>query len=182
MHYSREIGMQDTESSERALDNGASKWSKTEIAVFAARMILAAVWIWSGVTKIGNKVETVQSIEGYEIFTTQWSMYLAEIIVPAEIAGGLLLILGAFPMFAGWTSALVLMLFVIGISQAWARGLVIDCGCFGDVQMTDDVVKNYAIAIVRDIVLIAMSFAVAYGPHRLALHNIGDSDGDGDDE
>lgn len=46
MHYSsREIGMQDTKSSERALDNEASKWSKTEIAVFAVRMILAAVWI-----------------------------------------------------------------------------------------------------------------------------------------
>jgi len=28
-------------------------------------------------------------------------------------------------------SNIVLVLFMIGIGQAWARGLVIDCGCFG---------------------------------------------------
>ena len=33
--------------------------------------------------------------------------------------------------FAAVLSALMLAAFVVGISSAWARGLAIECGCFG---------------------------------------------------
>ena len=48
-----------------------------------------------------------------------------------EIVLGVLLVLGLFTRPAAIVSTLLMVAFIIGISQAWARGLTIDCGCFG---------------------------------------------------
>jgi uncharacterized membrane protein YphA (DoxX/SURF4 family) len=48
-----------------------------------------------------------------------------------ELAVGILLVLGASTRIAAFVSGLLMFAFIIGISQAWARGLSIDCGCFG---------------------------------------------------
>ena len=47
-----------------------------------------------------------------------------------EIALGVLLLLGLATRLAAGISALLMVLFIAGISSAWARGLAIDCGCF----------------------------------------------------
>ena len=48
-----------------------------------------------------------------------------------EIVLGVLLVLGLFTRPVAIVSTLLMVAFIIGISQAWARGLTIDCGCFG---------------------------------------------------
>lgn len=154
--------------------NWKTGWTLPQAVTLAARVILAVVWIRAGVYKLlGNRVDVIQSIQGYEIFSQEWATFLGGIIGPLEVAGGVILLLGVVPRFAGWLSTIVLTLFIIGIGQAWARGLVIDCGCFGDVQISDDVERDYAFSIARDILYVVLSFVVAYGPHRLAVSAIG---------
>lgn len=149
-------------------------WTLPQAVTLAARVILSVVWIRAGVYKLlGNRVDVIQSIQGYEIFSQEWATFLGGIIGPLEVAGGVLLLLGVVPRFTGLLSAIVLTLFIIGIGQAWARGLVIDCGCFGDVQISDDVERDYAFSIARDTLYVILSFVVAYGPHRLAVSSIG---------
>lgn len=132
---------------------------------FISRFGLAITWIWAGIHKVGNVMETGQSIQAYQIFTTEWSVFLADIIGPLELAGGLILLIGVFFRQAGWVSTFVLVLFIIGIGQAWSRGLVIDCGCFGDQNLTDGGM-DYLQTILRDVVLIAMSIWTAYRPFK----------------
>jgi len=48
-----------------------------------------------------------------------------------EIVTGLLLMLGLFTRVAGIATALLAALFIAAMAQAKARGLQIDCGCFG---------------------------------------------------
>lgn len=150
-------------------------WTLPQAVTLAARVILAVVWIRAGAYKLAadSRIDVIQSIQGYEIFSQEWATFLGGIIGPLEVAGGVLLLLGVIPRFTGWLSAIVLTLFIIGISQAWARGLVIDCGCFGDVQISDDVERDYAFSIARDILYVVLSLVVAYGPHRLAVSSIG---------
>lgn len=150
-------------------------WTLPQAVTLAARVILAVVWIRAGAYKLAadSRIDVIQSIQGYEIFSQEWATFLGGIIGPLEVAGGVLLLLGVFPRFTGWISAIVLTLFIIGIGQAWARGLVIDCGCFGEVQISDDVERDYAFSIARDILYVVLSLVVAYGPHRLAVSSIG---------
>ena len=136
-----------------------------DIISFLSRFGLAATWIWAGFHKVGSVLETGQSIQAYKIFTLEWSVFLAQIIGPLELMGGFILLIGVFFRQAGWLSTIVLVLFMIGIGQAWARGLVIDCGCFGQQDLTDGGM-DYLQTILRDVVLVAMSLCTAYRPYR----------------
>lgn len=129
-----------------------------------ARFGLAVMWIYSGSTKLGNHMTVTQSIEAYEIFTPYWSNLLANIIGPAEIAGGLILLLGIKIRPAGWVSLVVLVLFVIGLASAYHRGLQIDCGCFG--PQPDSAGGDLLWTIVRDIGLIAVTLFMIYRPFK----------------
>ena len=48
-----------------------------------------------------------------------------------EVVVGLCLVLGLLTRGAAVVSALLFVAFIVGIASAWARGLQIDCGCFG---------------------------------------------------
>lgn len=152
-----------------------TKWTRQEIAAFIARMSLAAVWIFAGVSRSlpSNRVSVIQSVQAYDIFSYDWSVFIGNVIGPLEVIGGVLLVIGVVPRITGLVSAVVLSLFIVGIAQAWARGLVIDCGCFGQTEISDNVERDYALTIIRDVALVAMSLIVAYWPHRLAVASIG---------
>ncbi|QPK78853.1 DoxX family membrane protein [Corynebacterium lizhenjunii] len=115
-----------------------------------ARFYLAYIWIKAGMAKIGENMSVTQTIQAYEIFTPEWSGYLAHLIGPLEIAGGLMLLLGLFLRQAASVSLVVLVLFMIGIAQAWGRGLGIDCGCFEVSPEQDAQVMNYMKTLARD--------------------------------
>ncbi|WP_396122657.1 MULTISPECIES: MauE/DoxX family redox-associated membrane protein [unclassified Corynebacterium] len=152
---------------EEALDGaGETSTSGRVLDVFSAlaRFGLAAVWIFAGATKLGKHMTVTQSIEAYEIFTPHWSSLLASIIGPAELAGGLILLLGIKIRPAGWVSFGVLVLFVIGLSSAYSRGLQIDCGCFG--PDPDSAGGDLLWAIARDIGLIAVTLFMIYRPFK----------------
>ena len=102
-----------------------------DIISFIARFGMAWVWIEAGVHKLGKTLDMTQAIKGYDIFTPDWALYLATVIGPLEVIGGVLLLLGLFLRRSSIVATIVLLLFMVGIAQAWARGLDIDCGCFG---------------------------------------------------
>ncbi|AZA10769.1 DoxX family protein [Corynebacterium gerontici] len=135
-----------------------------------SRFALAFVWISAGISKISDRLDTMQSIEGYDIFSPTWVDWIATVIGPLELIGGVMLLAGIFLRQAGKISAVVLVLFIIGIAQAWARGLNIDCGCFG-AAAPSEAHMDYLLTILRDVVFIAMSMMCVYWPYRrFALH------------
>lgn len=81
-----------------------------------ARFYMAYIWISAGSAKINQHLAVAQTIQAYEIFTPEWSNYLAYVIGPLEIAGGVLLLLGLFLRPASWVSIAVLTLFITGIA------------------------------------------------------------------
>lgn len=134
-----------------------------------ARFYMAFVWISAGVAKLGDNMAMTQAIKAYEIFTPEWSGYLAHLIGPLELAGGLLLLLGLFLRPSSKVAAVVLVLFIVGIGQAWVRGLGIDCGCFS-VEPTEDVM-NYLRTILRDVAFLVLTGWTLWRPFtKWALH------------
>ncbi|MFG6304704.1 MauE/DoxX family redox-associated membrane protein, partial [Corynebacterium hesseae] len=102
----------------------AKSMSAADLMSALVRFGMAAVWIIAGIQKLDARMEMTQAIEAYGIFTPEWSGYLAYLIGPLELMGGVLLLLGLFLREASAVAAVVLVLFMVGISQAWARGLV----------------------------------------------------------
>lgn len=138
---------------------------------FIARFWMAYTWIRAGVSKLDAHMAVTQNIMAYEIFTPQWSDLLARLIGPLEIAGGLLLLLGIFLRQSSKVATGVLVLFIIGIAQAWARGLAIDCGCFTIEPNYDAVAMDYFITILRDIFYLVLTVWTIYRPFkRFALY------------
>lgn len=130
----------------------------------AARFFLAIMWIFAGWIKIDAHMEMTQNIMAYQIFTPDWSDYLARLIGPLELAGGLFLLLGIKLRASGWVSIVVLVLFIIGMLSAWSRGLVIDCGCFS--PQPSDEGTNLIATVLRDVVYIAITLFMIYRPYK----------------
>lgn len=97
------------------------------------RLALGGVFIYASVTKIYAPDKFALAISNYRLLPHEL-IHLAAITVPwVEVVTGLLLILGVWPR----ANALILLglttVFLFMISSALARGLNIECGCFGTV-------------------------------------------------
>jgi uncharacterized membrane protein YphA (DoxX/SURF4 family) len=82
-----------------------------------------------------------------------------------EVLVGACLVLGLLTRLIAVVSALMLLAFVIGISSVWARGISIDCGCFGGGGGTRaDATAAYPWDIARDAGLLLLSGWLVWRP------------------
>ena len=84
-----------------------------------------------GVLKVPDPAAAVRAVRAYRCCPSRWW--------PGRLrpAGrrdrvGLALLLGVFVRTAAIAVAVLLVVFLVGCGSAWARGLQIDCGCFGN--------------------------------------------------
>jgi hypothetical protein len=61
-------------------------------------------------------------------------------------------------------SGLLLIVYIAGIAQSWARGLTIDCGCFGNGGQVGAGQTHYPEEILRDIGFFALAVWLAVRP------------------
>ncbi len=96
-----------------------------------ARVFLGVVLIWAGAAKVGHPLTSQRAVQAYELMPLGVANVVGLALPFLEVVLGVLLVLGLFTRPVAVVSTLLMVAFVIGISQAWARGLAIDCGCFG---------------------------------------------------
>ena len=115
-----------------------------------ARLGLAAVWLVSGVPKALDPDQTYIAVRAYDVLPPLGVELVAGILPWFEIALAALLLLGLGVRATAVTSALLLLVFMAGVTQAWARGLAIDCGCFGGGGQVEPGETAYAAELARD--------------------------------
>ena len=96
------------------------------------RLLLAAVFLYAAYTKLRQPwLLFAMSIDSYQLLP-QWAvLFVARTLPWMELLLGLLLASGyVLPYAALATSAQLLVFFSI-MARAYAKGLGIDCGCFG---------------------------------------------------
>lgn len=134
-----------------------------------ARLVVGGVWVVAGALKLPDPAESVRAVRAYDL--------LPEAIVPAvghalplvEVVVGACLVVGLLVRGMAVASALLFLAFIIGISAAWARGLQIDCGCFGGGGFKEGATDDYPWEIARDAVLLLVSAHLVWRPRsRLA--------------
>ncbi|MGH3546698.1 MAG: MauE/DoxX family redox-associated membrane protein [Pseudonocardiaceae bacterium] len=95
------------------------------------RLGLAALWLASGGIKAADLPQTYLAVQAYQVLPAGVVSSVAMVLPFVEIGLGLVLLAGVGTRLVAALSGLLLLVFVAGVSQAWARGLAIDCGCFG---------------------------------------------------
>jgi uncharacterized membrane protein YphA (DoxX/SURF4 family) len=129
-----------------------------------ARLVVGGVWLVAGALKLPDPAESVRAVRAYKL--------LPEAVVPTighglpilEILVGLCLVLGLLTRGAAVVSSVLLVAFIIGISSAWARGISIECGCFGGGGGSASATQAYPWDIARDVGLLLASVYLVVRP------------------
>ncbi|GAA1311847.1 MauE/DoxX family redox-associated membrane protein [Pseudonocardia xinjiangensis] len=132
-----------------------------------ARLGLAAVWLTSGVLKAIDPDQTYIAVRAYDVLPPIGVEVVAGILPWFEIALGVLLLVGVGIRTVGVLSVLLLLGFVAGVSQAWARGLLIDCGCFGGGGAVAPGQTAYVQELLRDTGFIVLAAWLVARPRTL---------------
>ncbi|WP_460865696.1 MauE/DoxX family redox-associated membrane protein [Rhodococcus aerolatus] len=120
-----------------------------------ARVGLAAVWLASGVLKAADPLQTVVAVRAYQLLPEAAVVPVADALPFVEIGLGLLLLAGVGVRLTAVASAALLVVFLVGVGSSWARGLSIDCGCFGGGGAADVGPLDYLTEIGRDLLFLA---------------------------
>ncbi|MGL4742987.1 MAG: MauE/DoxX family redox-associated membrane protein [Dermatophilaceae bacterium] len=139
-----------------------------EMFSLVARLFLAGVLIWAGAVKVGKPLTSERAVQAFEIFPYDLAGWIGVALPFAEIALGVLLLLGLFTRPVAAVSTVLMLAFVVGIAQAWARGLTIDCGCFGGGGQVAADQTQYPQDIARDLVFAAAGAWLWRHPRSLA--------------
>jgi uncharacterized membrane protein YphA (DoxX/SURF4 family) len=130
-----------------------------------ARVVVGGVWLVAGVLKLPAPAETVRTVRAYQL--------LPESVVPAvgtclplvEVLVGGCLLLGLLTRLTAALSTILQAAFIIGIASVWARGLSIDCGCFGGgATPSANASAAYPWDIARDVGLLLLSAYLVWRP------------------
>ncbi|USQ78315.1 MauE/DoxX family redox-associated membrane protein [Ornithinimicrobium faecis] len=148
-----------------------ARWA--DLVGLLARQALGGVLLAAGALKIGDPTGSIQSVVAYRLFDYQIAEMIALMLPVVEIALGLLLILGLFTRWSALAGGGLMLVFIAGIISAWARGLSIDCGCFGTGGPVDPSDTAYLSEILRDTALFAAgAWLVARPRSLLALDSL----------
>jgi uncharacterized membrane protein YphA (DoxX/SURF4 family) len=138
-----------------------------DVVGLLARLVLGGVLLAAGLLKIGDLTGSVQSVVAYQLFPYEVARLLGTTLPVVEIAVGLLLVAGLLTRAAAAVGGVLMLAFVAGIVSAWARGLAIDCGCFGTGGPVDPEDTRYLSEILRDLGLLALAGWLVVRPRSL---------------
>ncbi len=134
------------------------------------RLLVGGVFLAAGVLKLPDPAAAVRAVRAYRLLPEALVAPVAFGMPVIEIAVGLALILGVFVRTAAVVTSVLLVVYLFGIGSAWARGLQIDCGCFGSGGPVSAGATTYLWDMLRDGALLLVALALARWPRsRLAL-------------
>jgi uncharacterized membrane protein YphA (DoxX/SURF4 family) len=149
----------------RARFERVAPWISTVV-----RLALGAVLLVAGGLKVIDPQNSVQAVKAYELLSEGLARIVGWGLPFVEIGIGLLLILGLLTRPAAIAAGILMVVFIAAVASAAARGLSIDCGCFGGGGHVAPGQTAYGAEIVRDVGLLLAALWLTWQPRsRYAL-------------
>jgi len=145
------------------------------IITVLARLVLGGVLVAAGGLKVLKPTESANAVAAYKLLPTNLAHLVGYALPWLEVALAVLLIVGFMVRPAAVVSGLIMIVFAIAIASVWARGMLIDCGCFGgggeiDPSLAAQVRRTYFIEILRDLGLALTALYLYFFPYgKLSL-------------
>jgi len=151
------------------------RWRADAVGL-VARLLVGGVWVFAGFSKLPDPAESVRAVRAYRLLPEAVVPTVGHLLPILEIAVGVCLVLGLLTRVVAVVSAVLLAAFIIGIASAWARGLQIECGCFGGGGGAGpgvNVTAKYPWDIARDAGLLVLSVWLVWRPRTpYAVDNV----------
>jgi uncharacterized membrane protein YphA (DoxX/SURF4 family) len=127
------------------------------LAAFALRLALGLVFLYAGYAKLRQPWYVFAGmIDNYGVVAPSVSEMIARVLPPLEVVLGVALLAGLYRKTTSAAGVILLFPFFALMLWAYAKGMKIDCGCFGPGQMLGPR------TLLRDGVLLAASLWFAF--------------------
>jgi uncharacterized membrane protein YphA (DoxX/SURF4 family) len=105
---------------------------KLSIIALVLRVALGVIFVYAAWVKLKEPWELFAlAISGYQLLPMTAVQFVARTLPWFELAVGLLLIAGVWLRAAAMATTLLLLGFFVLMVRAYAKGMAIECGCFG---------------------------------------------------
>lgn len=98
----------------------------------ALRLAIGGVFAYAAFDKVLNPAAFAMAVRAYKIIPFSLSNLFAIAVSWSELIAAAMLILGILSRKAAGAIFLLLIVFIAAITMVMVRGMVIDCGCFGE--------------------------------------------------
>jgi len=135
-----------------------------------SRLVLGGVLFIAGYLKVGTPDKSQMAVRAYEVLPISLANLIGLLLPYVEIGIGLLLILGVYTRISAALGGAIMVIFIVAIAQAWARGLTIDCGCFGGGGQVAASETKYLSEIIRDTALVLLAlYLIRYPKTKFSI-------------
>jgi uncharacterized membrane protein YphA (DoxX/SURF4 family) len=106
--------------------------NKTLLLIF--RLVLGGLFVYAGAVKVVDPLGFAQDIRNYRLVGQSLSFIAALLLPWLEILAGAFLVAGVWKRGAALVVTGLLVFFIVLTLVTMARGLDVDCGCFGSLS------------------------------------------------
>lgn len=124
--------------------------------------VLGGVFVYAGLLKLLDPGLFLLSLRSYHLFPDPFAAWIALGLPWLETLAGVALATGWFHRGGLWILNALLSGFIVVLLISFARGLDVDCGCFGGIK------GNYSmhVTLARDIVLLGIGWWLTKQPRN----------------
>ncbi|GMV38356.1 MAG: hypothetical protein AMXMBFR64_00720 [Myxococcales bacterium] len=134
-------------------------WLRHPALLWASRLLLGAVFLYAAWYKITDLPGFAANINNYGMVPIGLLPLFATVLAGVEVVTGLALVTGVWRKGAALVVSAMLLMFIVAIGVAYARGKSIDCGCFTaemSAEKAGEVRAHMLRRIVEDVGMLAL--------------------------
>jgi uncharacterized membrane protein YphA (DoxX/SURF4 family) len=117
--------------------DGLKRFLRDRRTIRVSQLAIGVVFLFAALPKIGDMQSFALQIHNYRMIPVALENLMAITLPWIELVIALALLLGIYPRSGAMLSAGLMVVFLVAIGQAVARGLDIDCGCFGTTRAAE---------------------------------------------
>jgi uncharacterized membrane protein YphA (DoxX/SURF4 family) len=133
--------------------------NKTLLLVF--RLALGGLFVYAGVVKVLDPLDFAQNIRNYRLVGQSLSFMAAVVLPWLEILAGVALAAGIWKRASALIISGLLVFFILLTLVTIARGLDVECGCFGALSR-----KSGFGVILEDLGMLFMGLCLLFAPAK----------------
>jgi putative oxidoreductase len=133
-----------------------------DFVLAAIRIALAVTFVYAAATKVSNMELFAEETANYRLLPAQLVPFFSVCLCGVEILAGALLLVGLAVPAAAAVTGVMLIAFIVALTQALLRGINLTCGCFGGAELASwkDIFRDF-------LMLAACALILKYGGGRL---------------